>query len=67
MAIAVFDRGASKNVALASEAATAFANKRVDVKYFLHQDSLALPSWTYLDIKRHPASSTNVRNGVYKK
>ena len=60
-AIAVFDRDPYSYGALKGKAAVAFSKERLDGRCataLMHQP---LPAWTFLRVKRHPASSTAIR------
>lgn len=58
--IAIFNRGKDKEAALLGEVATQFADYKVTAEEL--SDSTA-PVWTFLDIKTHPASATEIREG----
>ncbi|PIR39809.1 MAG: nicotinate (nicotinamide) nucleotide adenylyltransferase [Alphaproteobacteria bacterium CG11_big_fil_rev_8_21_14_0_20_39_49] len=60
--IAVFDRGNEKKEALKSKAALSFKNsllKKENTSLLIQKTP---PCWCFLDIKKHPASSTKLRN-----
>ncbi len=60
-AIAVFDREPYSYSALKGKATVAFSKERLDGRCaaaLMHQP---LPAWTFLRVRRHPASSTAIR------
>ena len=56
--VAVFDRSPYSYKALAGQAATRFSSARVAAKALMTR---ALPAWTYIPMRRHPASATALR------
>ncbi len=57
--VAVFDRSPYSRLSMASKAARRFSRWRVAAPGRLIR--AALPSWTFMHIKRHPASATEIR------
>lgn len=60
--VAVFDRSPYSRESMASKAARRFSPWRVAAPGRLIR--AALPSWTYMHIKRHPASATEIRRSL---
>ena len=56
--VAVFDRSPYSYRALASRAAKRFSNARCGIKALWHH---AAPAWSYVAMRRHPASATAIR------
>ncbi len=62
--VAVFDRSPYSYKALASRAAARFAGARVGAKTLWRR---ALPAWTYVAMRRHPASASAIRAATSRK
>ena len=65
--IAVFDRDDNKEKALNSKAANTFKNNLLEKGKESHLIKTPSPAWCFLDIKKHSASSTNIRNQTKNK
>jgi len=60
--IAVFDRNDHKNESISSKAAISFKNSLLAQGEESQLANTPPPAWCFLDIKKHPASSTSIRN-----
>jgi nicotinate-nucleotide adenylyltransferase len=60
--IAVLDRAEYATAALASEAAIAFKNSCLLPDDFKKLPTKTPPAWCFINIEKHPASSTEIRN-----
>ncbi|MCE3233793.1 MAG: nicotinic acid mononucleotide adenylyltransferase [Rickettsiaceae bacterium] len=60
--IAVLDRADYEAEALASSAATNYKTSKVSAKDFSNLATSHAPAWCYINIKKHPASSTEIRS-----
>lgn len=61
--VAIFDRSPFTYSALTGKAALRFAPYRVKMEDAALLPGSAVPAWSYLHIRTHPASSTAIRNG----
>lgn len=62
--IAVFDRAPFTFASLGSRFALRFARNRVHERAASSLADMAAPHWAYLHMKRHPLSSTALRNSL---
>jgi nicotinate-nucleotide adenylyltransferase len=63
VAVAVFDRSPYSYQSLAGKAARRFARVRLPVRQAGLLADVAPPVWTFLHLRRHPASATAIRRG----
>ena len=64
--IAVLDRADDKKEALASQAAVKYEQFRIN-ENFTNLALTSVPVWCFLEIVKHPESSTNIRNTLAQK